>query len=205
MKAAGRRPITLNAMSMIGNFRSLSDDDLASLLENPARVEQLLYGDDLFTGTNGEVVSLFGGAPSRPASELDEWEQDGEADEIDVDKAWHGIHFLLTGTAWEGAFPLNFIVSGGKEVGDVDVGYGPARALTSEDVRRLDAALEPLTSEELERRFDPERMAKLQIYPEIWEDEDDDSLEYLIEYYTDLRAFVHRAAERGHALLVYLN
>jgi hypothetical protein len=72
-------------------------------------------------------------------------------------------------------------------------------------VRRLDAALEPLTSEELERRFDPERMAKLQIYPEIWGDEDDDSLEYLIEYYTDLRAFVRRAAERGHALLVYLN
>jgi Domain of unknown function (DUF1877) len=194
-----------NAMSMIGNFRSLSDDDLRALLENPARVEQLLYGDDLFAGTNGEVVSLFGGPTSQPPSEPDEWEQDGDADEIDVDKAWHGIHFLLTGTAWEGTFPLNFIVSGGKEVGDVDVGYGPARALTSEDVRRLDAALEPLTSEELERRFDPKQMSKLQIYPEIWADEDDDSLEYLIEYYTELRAFVRRAAERGDALLVYLN
>jgi Domain of unknown function (DUF1877) len=194
-----------NAMSMIGNFRSLSDDDLRALLENPARVEQLLYGDDLFAGTNGEVVSLFGDPTSQPPSEPDEWEQDGDADEIDVDKAWHGIHFLLTGTAWEGIFPLNFIVSGGKEVGDVDVGYGPARALTSEDVRRLDAALEPLTSEELERRFDPKQMSKLQIYPEIWADEDDDSLEYLIEYYTELRAFVRRAAERGDALLVYLN
>jgi hypothetical protein len=72
-------------------------------------------------------------------------------------------------------------------------------------VRRLDAALEPLISEELERRFDPGRMAKLQIYPEIWGDEDNDSLEYLIEYYTDLRDFVRGAAERGHALLVHLN
>jgi hypothetical protein len=194
-------------MSMIGNFRSLSDDDLGALLENPARVEQLLYGDDLFAGTNGEVVSLFGGTPSQPPSEPDDWEQDGDADEIDVDKAWHGIHFLLTGTAWEGSFPLNFIVSGGKEVGDVDVGYGPARALMSEDVRRLNAALEPLTSEELKRRFDSEQMTRLQIYPEIWDrdPEEDDSLAYLIEYYTDLRDFVRRTADRGHGLLVYLN
>ena len=191
-------------MSMIGNFRSLSDDDLRALLENPARVEQLQYGENALTGTNGEVVSLFD-HPAQPPSEPETWEQEPDADELDVDKAWHGIHFLLTGTAWEGAFPLNFIVSGGKEIGDVDVGYGPARALTSDDVRRLDAALEPLTSDELERRFDPKQMTKLQIYPEIWADEDDDSLDYLIEYYTDLRDFVRRAAERGHALLAYLN
>jgi Domain of unknown function (DUF1877) len=193
-------------MSMIANFRSLSDDDLGALLENPTRVEQLLYGGDLFAGTNGEVVSLFGHT-SQPPSEPDAWEQDGDGDELDGDKAWHGIHFLLTGTAWEGSFPLNFIVSGGKEIGDVDVGYGPARALTSEEVRRLDAALEPLTSEEMKRRFDPEQMTRLQIYPEIWDrdPDEDDSLGYLIEYYTDLRDFVRRTAERGHGLLIYLN
>jgi hypothetical protein len=39
----------------------------------------------------------------------------------------------------------------------------------SEDVRILDAALEPLSTEELERRFDPEQLTNLQIYPEIWD------------------------------------
>lgn len=192
-------------MSMIGNFRSLSDEDVRALLEHPPRVEQLLYGEDAFPGTNGEVVSLFG--HSSPPNDPDGWEQGGDSDELDVDKAWHGIHYLLTGTAWEGSFPLNFIVSGGKEIGDVDVGYGPARALMSEDVRTLDAALEPLTTEELKRRFDPAQMTKLQIYPDIWDrdPDDDDSLGYLIEYYTDLRDFVRRTAERGHGLLVYLN
>jgi hypothetical protein len=193
-------------MSMIGNFRSLSDEDVRALLEHPSRVEQLLYGEDAFPGTNGEVVSLFGHAAQSPG-EQDSWEEGGDGDELDVDKAWHGIHFLLTGTTWEGSFPLNFIVSGGKEIGDIDVGYGPARALMSEDVRALDGALEPLTSAELQRRFDPEQMTKLQIYPEIWDNDpdDDDSLGYLIEYYTDLRDFVRRTAERGHGLLVYLN
>jgi Domain of unknown function (DUF1877) len=74
-------------------------------------------------------------------------------------------------------------------------------------VRKLDAALEPLTSEEMKRRFDPEQMTRLQIYPEIWDrdPEEDDSLGYLLEYYTDLRDFVRRTAERGHGLVVYLN
>jgi hypothetical protein len=194
-------------MSMIGNFRALSDDELGALLEQPDRVEQLLYGEDLLAGANGEVIQLFGNGTSRPPTGTDSWEPDGDADELDVDKAWHGIHFLLTGTAWEGSFPLNFIVSGGKQIGDVDVGYGPARALTSEDVRRLAAALEPLTSAEIERRFDPKKMTKLQIYPDIWDrdPDEDDSLGYLLEYYTDLRDFVRRTAERGQALLVYLN
>jgi hypothetical protein len=188
-------------MSMIGNFRSLSDEDIRALLEDPAHVEQLLYGDDALPSSNGEVVSLFGNGGEPHAAE------DGDDDELYLDKAWHGIHFLLTGTAWEGSFPLNFIVSGGTAIGEVDVGYGPARALTSDDVRSLHAELEPLTSEELERRFDPEQMTKLQIYPEIWDRDpkEDDSLGYLLDYYTDLRGFVRRTAERGHGLLVYLN
>jgi hypothetical protein len=189
-------------MSMIGNFRSLPDEDIRALLEDPARVEELIYGDDMLTPTNGDVASLFG-----HKADPDLWERHANGDELDVDKAWHGIHFLLTGTAWEGSFPLNFIVSGGTAIGDVDVGYGPARALMSQDVRSLSAALEPLTAGELRGRFDPERMTKLQIYPEIWDRDpaEDDSLAYLIEYYTDLRDFVRRTAERGRGLLVYLN
>jgi hypothetical protein len=27
---------------------------------------------------------------------------EGEGDVVDLDKTWHGIHYLLTGTAWEG-------------------------------------------------------------------------------------------------------
>jgi Domain of unknown function (DUF1877) len=193
-------------MSMIANFRSLSDDDLGALLENPARVEQLLYGDDTFSGTNGEVVSLFGDRSQTPERgglvgarrrrRRARRRQGLARDPLPPHR--HGLG---------GQLPLNFIVSGGKEIGDVDVGYGPARALMSEDVRRLDAELEPLTSEEMKRRFDPEQMTRLQIYPEIWDrdPDDDDSLGYLIEYYTDLRDFVRRTAERGHGLLIYLN
>jgi hypothetical protein len=93
-------------MSMIGNLRLVSDEQLNELFADPDQVEDFLYES---------------GEPSPD-------------EEDDVDKAWQGLHFLLTGSAWNGEPPLNFLVSGGREIGDVDVGYGPARGFTSTEV-----------------------------------------------------------------------
>jgi hypothetical protein len=49
-----------------------------------------------------------------------------EAGEVGLDKARHGIHFLLTGSAWDVQEPPCHSVRGGEEVGDVDVCYGGA-------------------------------------------------------------------------------
>ena len=196
-------------MSMIGNFRAVPDADIAALFEQPGRVVKLLYGDEAETGSaNGGVFSLFRrGAPPEP----DTWEPSGEGDDLDIDKAWHGIHFLLTGTDWTGDPPLNFVVQGGREIGSIDVGYGPARALVSSEVQTLSAALDALPPEALAERFDPEAMTRLEIYPdEIWAraedpEDDDDPLGYLIANYTELREFVRQAAALGHGLIVYIN
>jgi len=166
-------------MSMIGNFRALPDGELKALFADPSRVEELLF-ESLMSGSNGN------------------------GNELEVDKSWHGLHFLLTGSAWEGSFPLNFIVAGGQEVGD-DLGYGPARGLTSAEVLTVAAALEPLTADQLGQRFDAQRMTELQIYPFGWSDDPDGERDYLLDFYADLRAFVRRTAEQGHALLVYLS
>jgi hypothetical protein len=173
-------------MSMIGNFRRTSDARVASLLEDPESIADYLYEE----------------------GEEEEEDAGGEAHaDLDVDKAWHGIHFLLTGTAWEGKPPLDFIVGGGQEVGDVDVGYGPARVFWSTEVKAIADALRPLTPELLRQRFAPAAMKKLEIYPSIWDrpPEEDDTLGYLLEYYEALRAFIEGAAEEGEALIVFIN
>jgi hypothetical protein len=129
-----------------------------------------------------------------------------DEDEIDLDKAWHGIHFLMTGAAWEGAEPLCYLVSGGHAVGDVDVGYGPARALTSKQVASFDTALSGITADELGKRFDPQAMAKAEIYPEIWgrHSEEEDNLAYLLDYFDEMKIFVAKTREQGKGMLVYL-
>jgi hypothetical protein len=57
-----------------------------------------------------------------------------ERTSTDLDKAWHGIHWLLTGTADSGSEPLCYLLAGGTQIGDIDVGYGPARSFSAEEV-----------------------------------------------------------------------
>jgi hypothetical protein len=120
--------------------------------------------------------------------------------------AWHGIHYLLTGTAREGGTPLNFLLSGGRQVGDIDVGYGPARVLSAAETWAAHEALTQLSDDDLRGRFDPADMTRKEIYPEIWArpPEEDDTLGYLMEYVRTLRGFLAEAVEQRQGLLVHL-
>jgi hypothetical protein len=213
-------------MGMTCSIRAASDADIAAVLERPARLPTLLYGTEpLVPHPNVQVIDLTlkgvitaltprwlkrVGHASRSIGtrarhrEADPWRPTSDGEELDLDKSWQGIHFLLTGTAFEGEPPLDFIVRGGAEIADVEVGISPARVLSGDEVRAIADAIERVPPEELRKRFDPERMREEGIYPDIWDRDpaDDDTLGYLIEHYTGLRAFVRRAADRGDGLIV---
>lgn len=122
-----------------------------------------------------------------------------------LDKSWHGLHFLLTETAWEGEPPLNFIVAG-EEIGDIDVGYGPAKMFTNAEVRSIAAALDELSNEHLRKRFDPKKMAALEIYPTGWDRPDDgnDSLGWLLAAMDELKKNIRAFADRGDGLVTFM-
>src|SRR5205814_8154308 len=61
-------------VGMVASFRRASDQEIARLLAHPDQIESFLYDESL-----GE---------------------DEDLSDLDVDKAWHGIHYLLTGSAW---------------------------------------------------------------------------------------------------------
>ena len=201
-------------MGMCVVLASLREATIDRLHANPPLVWLVVAPDD------PEALARARGAPTRPgllarlfgarvqptasraAAELVLEEGEGEAG--DLDKAWHGIHFLLTGTAWEGDPPLNFLVTGGRQVGDEEVGYGPARTFTPAEAREIAGALAAVSDEQLQARFAPQEMMRLEIYPEIWDRDpvDDDTLGYLMEYTGQLRAMLASVVERGHGLLV---
>lgn len=162
-------------MGLIG--RRLSTGELRAVLDDPTKVNALLYGD----------LDDEGAATPEP--------------DLDLDKAWHGIHYLLTGTAWEwGEEPAGAAILGGDVIGE-DNGYGPARLLRPEAVRAIAAALDALSVEELRARFDPDAMAAADIYPNIW-GTDDEFDNYLAPYFTELRRFYAAAAANGQAVLL---
>lgn len=164
-------------MSMIGNYLCLPEEQLDAVLQAPSTILELLD------------------------SEADEAEYP-DGPHLDIDKAWHAIHFLLTGDPWSGEPPLQNVVMGGAELGDEDVGYGPARYLTPEEVQAAASAIASISGEALWSRFDEQAFAAAEIYPQGWSQVDKD---YLVEHYETLREFFSFAAAEGDAMIVYLS
>ena len=163
-------------MVLIG--RRLSADDLRAVNEDPEAVATLLFGD------------------------LDDDDAGMPDPDLDVDKSWHGLHFLLTGTAWDVVEGAGEAILGGEEIGE-DNGYGPARLISAETVGAVAAALDAVDMTMLRARFDPRAMAAADIYPEIWNGSDVfDS--YLAPNFAALREFYRTAATNGQAVLLAL-
>jgi hypothetical protein len=204
---------------MILGLVAVPDADIDRLLADPVLVWRVVSPDnpELYQQARKAAArpSLFGrlfrgkaptaaeGGPGAAELAFDA----AEGLRTDLEKSWHGIHYLLTGTAWEGGPPLNFLILGGRVVGDIDVGYGPAHALTAAETRSVSDALARLGDEELRGRFDPVAMMKQKIYPEIWdrEPDEDDTLEYLMENVGTLREFLAQVVGRNHGLVVYIS
>lgn len=155
---------------------------------------------------SGEIEAVFASPEAAFELLLPEADDSEDTSLVDLDKAWHGIHYLLTGTAWEGEPPLNALVVGGVDLPDPndEWGYGPPRILQPHDVASLGSALAALSDEDLAARFDPADMTAKEIYPEIWNRDpaDEDVLGYLMEYVGVLRAFVSAATAKHDGVLL---
>lgn len=119
---------------------------------------------------------------------------------LSLEKAWHGLHFLLSGDPWGGDGPEAFLLAGGTAQGS-DLGYGPARVFEPAEVSDIAAALQEINPEELWSRFDAGELAGAEIYGTDWEAEHPDDLrEEYLEYYQALREFLSRTAASGQAM-----
>jgi len=125
---------------------------------------------------------------------------------LSLEKAWHGVHYLLAGTREPGPDLRSQAVLGGVELGDDPEGfsgYGPARYFRAARVRELSEVLRrPEIEAEAAARFDPAKMTELQIYPG-WRAGDQDK-EWLMDAFQRLRDFYSSAATQGRAIVTSL-
>ena len=208
-------------MGMRLSYVCIRNETIERVLADPPLIWRVLSPDDpdiyqeerrsALSPKPGFLRSLFRAGRTEPLTNEPEPEDlklmDDEGLHTDLDKAWHGIHFLLVGSAWRGSAPLGYLLTGGTDVGDIDVGYGPARVLRPEQVSEFSGALSRITVEDFRSRFDPKRMMDADIYPNIWDRDpaDDDTLGYLVEYFEMLKGDMHRFAEHGLGVVVYIS
>ena len=130
---------------------------------------------------------------------------------LDIDKAWSGILYLLTGKAFASGSPedevdnLNRIFFSAQFFDeDMDVGYGPAHYLTPEQVVGIHHKIASLTEADLKARYDTEAMnEEEELYPSL--DWNEEIFEYLYFHFQALQSFFATAASKGEAIVTYLN
>lgn len=160
-------------MGLTCSLQRISENELDELLQNPAYFEEFCE--------RKVSASHFCG----------------------IDKAWHGLHFLFTGTAYKGEEPLCFLLVGGTLVAG-EYEENAMRALRPAQVKDFSGAISQLSPEELRARFDPAAMTEADIYPEIWERDprEDDTFGYLLQDFHSLRKFLEKAAAANDAVLI---
>jgi hypothetical protein len=126
---------------------------------------------------------------------------DGVRSRLDLEQAWHGVHFLLCGTVAEAEPPLGLAVLGGVEIGP-NHGYGPVRYLTPVEVDLVAKALANLDEGKLRQNWNPSAFTNAEVYPGGWETED--ALMWLLDTCARLRKFYQQATENGSAVLLYI-
>jgi hypothetical protein len=145
----------------------------------------------------GEMQGVANSRGRKTNGEIDE-----SAKPLDIDKSWHGIHFLLTGKSEGGERPLSLALLGGREVPDRNgvMDYGPAMKLTPEEVQEVARALQQVSADEFIGRYSAPAMQKNKIYS-MGQNADDDR-EYLRHFYEKLVGFYGEAASAEQGMLV---
>jgi hypothetical protein len=132
---------------------------------------------------------------------------------LSLDKAWHGVHYILCGSAEPGSTPLSKAVMGGEDLGQDDEGfsgYGPARCFSAAEVAAISRELnQPGLETEAAARFDPAKMSALDIYPG-WrgaagkESSAAEDKDWVMDAFRRLRDFYKDAAGQGRAIVTCL-
>jgi Domain of unknown function (DUF1877) len=159
-------------MGMIGYFKAATPNELAALLDDPSSADTYIES----------AVS---------AHRL-----------MDIDKSWHGIHFILTGENMDmgmgGEPPACLVIMGGRLVHD-----GPVRYLSAVEVAEIAAFVERFTPEQFRSQFD--EVASTANAMNVWRGDDPAELvKPFVEDYSSLRTYYIEAGKVGSAMLCWI-
>lgn len=169
-------------MGMIGNLLRVSQEELTSYVQDSNLFEERIYKD------------------------YDENDIDEAL--VDIDKSWEAIAFLFGNNADDYLdHPLATAIFGSHTLDEnQDIGYGPARFVTTEQVKEIHNLLTQLSNEELRKRFSPQKLNEEEIYPSFWSEADKEEIwEHLSANINTIREVYSTAAKNNEAVITFIN
>lgn len=179
-------------------------DVVEQLRGRPKAVAEFVYQDpDMYEEPKkGFFGRLFGSSSLRDDAPVPE-RRDG--DETDLDKAWHLVHYLLTGATGRADGPLGLIGDDLHPLADIDLGLGKPNVISVQATKAFAEAAQLLSDENFLARFVPDEMPVDELYmgDVVARGDHDDMKEYSLENFHRLRTFVAEAAANGDVIITY--
>jgi hypothetical protein len=170
-------------MSMICSVLGLSLAQVKALRTTPSLATSVAMAS---LGDDGDLSQL---GPLQP--------------ELDLQKSWHILHYLLTGSIDDTSSPGGALLAG-EELGE-DIGYGPARLLDEAATAEFAGFLQGLDPDRLLARMNTGEMASAGVYAMPDEGDDEDLREEVGYYFPRLRDYVVQVAQKQGGLLTWLS
>lgn len=124
---------------------------------------------------------------------------------LSIDKAWHAIHFILSGKVWDCTEdPLSKMILSGNIINDEDIGYGPAMLITTEEVHNINNALKTVSEDWFRKRFSVSDMLANSIYSVSY-NEDEELFNYIYSLFRHAVAFFKDAEINNQCILFFIN
>jgi hypothetical protein len=125
-----------------------------------------------------------------------------DAHRLNIEKAWEGIHFVLTGNKEPGETSISRAIFGDRVIPDDlgIMGYGPVRVLTPEQVNECAQELRR-AAPELSTKFDSKKLVQAKVYAMS---DDSEELAYLNHHYDRLLHFYAEASAQKNAMAAYM-
>ena len=112
-----------------------------------------------------------------------------EAKSLNIGKAWHILHFCMTGETEGEVLPLSYAIMTGIPIADNYI--DGAVYLLPDDVSNVADALSKLTENEIIRRFKDEAIGNPDVYGNQWNEDDYDEF---IGFFNGLKHFYQEAS-----------
>jgi len=174
-------------------------DELKSIAQDNPQLESMIQQLGMLVQNSGDELAPGIAEALKKAG----FSSDDLCEMLSIEKAWHGVHFLLSGHQDTDVTLLGQTVLGGREIGD-DLGYGAARFLEPLEVQEISAALARVSTEEMRAKFDPETMKSQMIYPGGWDEDKEGNCDWLLDAFVQVKDYYRLAAGKGFAMLLYL-
>ncbi|PKP93684.1 MAG: DUF1877 domain-containing protein [Alphaproteobacteria bacterium HGW-Alphaproteobacteria-16] len=164
-------------MSMVVYLRRATADEVANLVANPGAVHETIFSES----ADGRLV--------------------------DFDKAWHALHFMLTGDAGKTEHPLSVLVATDEDlIGTDENGFGGYWQFDPVRIRAFADALAAISDDELAQRYNPAAMVTEYVYlADLFEEEGEEALSYVMQGVPALRRFADEAVRDNNYVLGILS